>query len=204
MQKADALISELRESQRQTEHHMDQFGQRMDNFSQRMDQFSQRMDEINRRMDERNAEADKDRKDFNRRMAQISDSVGTLIEDLVYPNAERIFSQIFPNEPVLSISLRPKRRIAGESMEIDLVAAGDHSVMLVEARHRLNTEDARELQEKLPKFRRFFPDYANHNLALVLASIAIEESLRTFLTRQKIYGLAMGDETMELVNHAEF
>jgi hypothetical protein len=48
----------------------------------------------------------------------------------------------------------------------------------------------------------FYPNFAS--IILALASIAMEQSLRLFLTRQRIFGLAMGDETMELVNLGEF
>ena len=190
MQNTAAMLAEMREARRQADRRMEDSGRRMDEFGRRMDGYASR--------------AEQDRKDFNRRMAEISDSVGTIIEDLVYPNAERIFGQIFPDDAAVSIFPRAKRRRAGHSMEIDLVAAGERHIMLVEARHRLNTEDARELQAKLLPFPQFYPEYANHRVVLVLASIAIEESLRTFLSRQKIYGLALGDETMELVNHGQF
>src|SRR2546423_391455 len=41
-------------------------------------------------------EARKERISFNKRMAELSDSMGTLVEDMVVPNAERIASEIFP------------------------------------------------------------------------------------------------------------
>jgi hypothetical protein len=170
----------------------------------RMEEFSQRTDEFNRRMDEFNVRAERDRKLFNREMAQISASVGRLVEDLVIPNAERIAAQLFPDDPVSRILPRAKAYLEAESMEIDLIAPGKRNVMLIEARHRLDASDVREILDKLPQFPKFFPEYANHRIVVVAASIAMEDSLRKFLTRQKIYGLAMGDETMELVNFGEF
>jgi hypothetical protein len=38
----------------------------------------------------------------------------------------------------------------------------------------------------------------------VVASVTIEPSVITFLNRMKVYGVAMGDETMELVNLGQF
>jgi hypothetical protein len=46
------------------------------------------------------------------------------------------------------------------------------------------------------------PEYAGHRLVPVVASVTIDPSVITFLNRQKVYGVAMGDETMELVNSA--
>src|SRR5689334_6682874 len=46
-------------------------------------------------------QAEKERKDFNKRLAEISDSMGTLIEDMVAPNARRIAAEIFPSDRVM-------------------------------------------------------------------------------------------------------
>jgi hypothetical protein len=48
------------------------------------------------------------------------------------------------------------------------------------------------------------PEYAGHRLVPVVASVTIDPSVITFLNRQKVYGVAMGDETMELVNLGQF
>jgi ABC-type transporter Mla subunit MlaD len=222
-------IDEFSQRMDQFSRGMDEFSQRMDQFSQRMDQSSQRMDQFSQRMDEYNIRAEKDRaesaqkwqdwlrksdehdrridqerKEFNRKMAEISASVGRIVEDLVIPNAERVAREIFPSDPVLRVLPRAKAYLGGESMEIDLIAPGERNVILIEARHRLDASDVREMLDKLALFPKFFPEYARHRVILVAASLAIEESLRKFLTRQRVYGLAMGDETMELVNLGEF
>jgi hypothetical protein len=89
-------------------------------------------------------------------------------------------------------------------MEIDLLAAGQRNLILIESKSRLNVDDVRELINKLPLFPRFFPEYASHRIFPVAASLAIPDSVLTFMNRNKIYGLAMGDETMELVNFGKF
>jgi hypothetical protein len=38
----------------------------------------------------------------------------------------------------------------------------------------------------------------------VVASVTIDPSVIVFLNRQKFYGVALGDETMELVNLGQF
>jgi hypothetical protein len=154
--------------------------------------------------DLRRQQTEEDHIDFNKRMAEISEKRGRLVDDLIYPNAERIFSEIFPDDAATAISQWMVGYSNGESMGIDLIAASQTNVMLVEARRRLRPEDAPELREKVPQFTRFFPEFTNHQIVLVIASVVIHDSLRQFLTRQKIYGLAMGDETMEVVNRGEF
>src|ERR1051325_2328662 len=69
-------------------------------------------------------QAERERKDFNKRLAEISDSMGTLIEDMVAPSAFRLASAIFRDEEAQSTAIRVRRRQGGESMELDLLAIG--------------------------------------------------------------------------------
>jgi len=149
-------------------------------------------------------QAEKERRDFNRRMVELSDSMGTLVEDMVAPNADRLAAQIFGDDPVIDISQRVRRRRGGESMELDLLAAGSRNVMVVESKRRLRTEDPDSFLLKLQKLVDFFPEYAGYRIVPVMASVTIEPSMVSNLTRRKVYGIAFGDETMELVNLGQF
>jgi uncharacterized FlaG/YvyC family protein len=152
-------------------------------------------------------QAEKDRKDFNKRLAELSDSMGTLVEDMVAPNSRRIASEIFPSDPILRLAQRLRQVHPSDHsrmMEIDLLGAGQRHLMVVEAKRRLNPEKIREFLEKVNSIPEFMPEYAGHALVPVVASVTIEPSVITFLNRQKVYGVAMGDETMELVNLGQF
>lgn len=157
--------------------------------------------------DKERQQAEKDRKDFNKRLAELSDSMGTLVEDMVAPNARRIASEIFADDPIVRLAQRFRQvhpADAGRMMEIDLLAAGRDHLMIVEAKRRLNPDKIREFVEKVRSIPEFMPEYARHELVPVVASVTIEPSVIAFLNRQKVYGVAMGDETMELVNLGQF
>ncbi len=49
----------------------------------------------------------------------------------------------------------------------------------------------------------FFPEYAGRRLIPIFSALALAESDVRSLTREGIYALTMGDETMEIVNLAE-
>ena len=156
---------------------------------------------------EREAKRERERKKYNKQLAEMSDSMGTLIEDIVWPNATRVASELFGTDPVLSIGRRLVRRLptdAGRHMEIDILASGRQHVMVIEAKRKLDAEKVREFVERLSQLAEFFPETAGLRLMPVIASVTIEESVIAFLNRQKVYGLAMGDETMELVNRGQF
>lgn len=163
--------------------------------------------EMQRQADKERQQAEKDRRDFNKRLAEISDSMGTLVEDMVAPNARRIAGEIFPADPVVRLAQRVRQvhpSDPGRMIEIDLLAAGRQHLMVVEAKWRLNPDKIREFVEWVTEIPEFLPEYAAYTLVPVVASVTIEPSVIAFLNRQMVYGVAMGDETMELVNRGQF
>lgn len=152
-------------------------------------------------------QAEKDRKDFNRRLAKVSDSMGTLIEDMVAPNIARVAGQLFGDDEVVTIAQRVKRRHpaeTGRNMELDLLVSGKSHVLVAEAKTRVSAEKISDFVERLRELEEFFPEYAGRTLVPVMASVSIDPSAVTFLSRQKVYGLAFADETMEVVNLGQF
>jgi hypothetical protein len=151
--------------------------------------------------------AEKERKDFNKRLAELSQSMGTLIEDMVAPNARRIAEEIFPGDPVVMMGQRLRRvhpDDRGRMMEVDLLVAGRNHVMVVEAKRRIDPEKIRDFLERMSHLPEFFPEYSQHKLVPVMATVNVDPTVITYLNRQKVYGVAMGDETMELVNLGQF
>jgi hypothetical protein len=198
--RTDTLLLEMQRQADQDRERADQDRERADRDRERADQDREQA-EKDRRM------AEKDRQDFNKRLAELSDSMGTLVEDMVVPNARRIASEIFSSDPIQRLMQRlravhPTDR--GRMIELDLVVAGHEHLMIVEAKRRLNPEKAREFVEKVGSVPEFLPEYAGYKLVPVVASVTIEPSVIVFLNRQKVFGVAMGDETMELVNLGQF
>jgi hypothetical protein len=174
---------------------------------QQADKDRQNAERDRQQADKDRQDAERDRKDFNKRLAELSDSMGTLVEDMVAPNARRIAAEIFPADPVIRLAQRFRQVHPGDRsrmMEIDLLAAGGENLMVVEAKRRLNPDKIREFVEKVSAIPEFMPEYARHKLVPVVASVTIEPSVIAFLNRQRVYGVAMGDETMELVNLGQF
>jgi hypothetical protein len=201
-------IKEIRESNARTDAQLLKMQQQAEKDREQAEKDREQA-EKDREQAEKNREKDREesrleRISFNKRMAELSDSMGTLVEDMVVPNAERIASEIFPDDPVRDISPLARRRRGGESMELDLLAAGEHNLMVIESKRRLRPEDPDTFLARLKRIPEFFPEYARHRIVPVLASLRIEPSMVANLTSRKIYGLAFGDETMEVVNLGQF
>lgn len=151
--------------------------------------------------------AERDRKDFNKRLAEISDSMGTLIEDMVAPCGFKLAKAIFVTEEAQTSSIRVKRKHArnpGEMMELDLIAVGPTKVLVVEVKRRMDAAKAAEHRQKLARLPEFFPEFAGKTVCAAVASIYLEPTITPFLNREKIYGITMGDEVMEVVNLGQF
>ena len=56
----------------------------------------------------------------------------------------------------------------------------------------------------LKEFGEYFPQAIGKQLIPIFASLSLPDSIVNLLTKKRIYGLAMGEDTMELVNHGSF
>ncbi|MBX3745713.1 MAG: hypothetical protein KF833_10430 [Verrucomicrobiae bacterium] len=201
--RTDAILLEMQRQAEKDRQQADRDRQQADKDRQQADRDRQQADRDRQQADRDRQQAEKDRRDFNKRLAEASDSMGTLVEDMVAPNARRIASEIFPDDPVIRVAQRfrqthPADR--GRSIEIDLLAAGQRHLMIVEAKRRLGADKVREFLDAVRLIPEFLPEYAHHQLIPVVASVSIDPSIIPFLNRSRVYGVAMGDDTMQLVN----
>ena len=187
------------------------FGGRMDQFAARAEadrqQAEKSREDFNRRTDEWSRKAEQDRKDFHKQWAELSDNRGTLLEDMVAPCGFKLAEAIFGDQEAQTCGIRFKARHPanpGEMMEVDLLAVGPTKVLVGEVNRRIDAAKAQEFREKLQRLPEFFPSLAGKTLCAAVASVYLEPSVIAFLNRQKLYGIAMGDEVMEVVNLGQF
>ena len=150
---------------------------------------------------------EKERKEFNRQLAGISDRLGSLIEDMVAPNAPRIARTLFDGDEVLTSSIRVKRRHPsdpGLNIELDLLVVGRRHLLVGEAKSKVTVEKAVAFLEKMRSIPEYFPEFSGFTVLPLIASVGIESSLVAHLSRLHIYALAFGDETMEILNEGAF
>ncbi len=193
----DQMVAEIRASNARTDRQLLAMQQ----------QAEKRHEDFNQRLVDMNQQAEKDRKDFNKRLAEISDSMGTLIEDMVAPCGFQLAKAIFQDEEAETCSIRLRRKHPvhrGEMMELDLLAIGPTKVLVVEVKRRIDAGKVAEYRDKLKTLPGFFPELAGKTILPAVASVYLETSVITFLNREKVYGIAMGDEVMEVVNLNQF
>lgn len=155
------------------------------------------------------AEMRADRREMNKRWGEIANRLGTIVEDIVLPNIPRIAREHFGAGELEFIGARIRKRHPAEpdrTREFDVVAAWPGAVLLDETkggamRPEYLTSFAAFI--KSGDFFGFFPEYAGRRLIPIFSALALAESDVRYLTREGIYALTMGDETMEIVNLAE-
>src|SRR5206468_4588836 len=124
-------------------------------MQQQAEKDRQQAEKDRQRAEKDRQQAEKDRKDFNKRMAEISDSMGTLIEDMVAPCGFQLARAIFSSEEAETCAIRVKRKLPnapGEMMEIDLLAVSSSKVLIVEVKRRMDAAKALEYRQKVARF----------------------------------------------------
>ncbi|MBM3840814.1 MAG: cell envelope integrity protein TolA [Verrucomicrobia bacterium] len=152
-------------------------------------------------------QAEKERKEFNRQLAALSDRLGTLIEDMVAPNAPRVARTLFKGDEVIASAIRVKRQHPsepGRNIEIDLIVVGHRHLLICEAKSKVTVEKAAAFQDKIRSIPEFFPEFSSFKVLPLIASVTIEPTLVTHLSRLRIYALGFGEDTMEILNSDAF
>ena len=186
-------IAEVRASNAQTDPQLLEMQQQADKDREQIEKDRQR--------------GEKERKEFNRQLAGISDRLGSLIEDMVAPNAPRIARTLFNGDEVLTSSIRVKRRHPsdpGLNIELDLLVVGHRHLLVGEAKSKVTVEKAVAFLDKMRSIPEYFPEFSGFTVLPLIASVGIESSLVAHLSRLHIYALAFGDETMEILNEGAF
>ena len=143
-------------------------------------------------------------RDMNRKWGEISNKLGTMVEDLVAPSLPRIVEEKL-RETVLDLMPRRKRRLAdGRVREFDAVAVTASLVCLNSTKATLRSADVDRFVEDIAAFREFFPEYDDLPLVGILASLAVDDSVLSYAEQQGFFVLAVGDELMEIKNRPDF
>jgi hypothetical protein len=193
-------VAEIRASNARTD-------RRLLEMQQQADKDRQQVDKDRQQANKDRQQGEKGHKDFNKRMAELSDSMGMLIEDMVAPCGFQLSKVIFRDREAHSCGIRLRHKHPAnpsEMMELDLLATGPTKALVVEVKRRLDAAKVSEYLEKLKRLPEFFPELAGKTVLPAVASVYLEASVIAFLNRQKVYGIAMGDEVMGVVNLGQF
>jgi hypothetical protein len=180
------LISELRESGKETDRRM------------------QETDRLIRELRESSKETDRQIRSLERQMGRLGNRLGQFVQDMVEPAVVRLFQE--QGIPVHQVHPNVQARDdAGRvTMEIDLlVINGDHAIA-VECKSRLTSDDVDAHLERLGRFKAVFPEYADKLLHGAVAAMGAPEEVVRYAERQGLYVLVQADDDVVLRNQPGF
>lgn len=177
--------------------------------SAEMAEFKEEMREFKDEMRQFREDSKRENREFNRRLGDIANKHGRLIEDIVAPSICRIMklalgmdedASCYANERIKRESVIDERKIR----EFDVVAKCGEYVMVNETKSSLRAQDVTDLIETISVVREYFPEFQSLKIIGSIASVHVDESVVNFATRNGVLALAVGDELMDIRNPKEF
>ncbi len=180
----------LYNSQRQTEAELRLFKDEMGAFKDEMLVFKD--------------ESRRQQRQMNKKWGEISNKLGTLVEDLVAPSLPRVIEERL-NEHAYDLMVRLKRQLPdGRVKEFDALVITPECACLNSTKATLRIADIDSFVADIAAFRSFFPEHDALPLVGILASLAVEKSVLAYAEKQGFLVLAVGDELMEIKNRPDF
>ncbi len=140
---------------------------------------------------------------WNKRWGELADKMGTIPEDIVAPNIPRLAQLHFGCQELEDIMVRRKvknKKDPSKRREFDVIAVCHDKVIVNETKSTASVEYIDKFIEALGHIWDYFPEYHGKIIIPIFASLYLGEDIVNYLTKNKIYAMAMGDETMELLN----
>ena len=174
-------------------------------FERLMEQNAASLRNIEHAIEELKAEAARDRKAMNRRWGELANKMGTVVQDIVAPSLRRIARDELGCGDERSFSVTMSRVRSDDPhyrREFDALYVGTRAVLINETKSTALSEYASRFVEFLRsgEFALYFPEYRELPLVAVFSSLRLPEDVITYLTRNGIYAVSMGEETMQVRN----
>ncbi len=195
-------MSEFKDEMRVFKDEMGGFKDEMGGFKNEMSDFKTEMAEFKDWVKNEIEESRLDRKRMNKAWGDLANKLGTTVEDVVAPNIPRFARDEFgmgERTDLLIRARRMSRRGKPRECEYDVVCAAAGKVIIVEVKSTPTKAHIPEFLNSLKDFADFYPEYADSEQIPIFASWSLPAPIRKAIAAAGLYGIAMGDETMEIV-----
>ncbi len=195
---------EFKNEMRDFKDEMKDFKDEMLEFKNEMKDFKDEMKDFKDEMREFKNEVRREIKESNKQWGNLSNKLGTIVEDIIAPAIVPTLRKYFQCDPE-EVAIRIKKRKGNLKDEFDAIAVCENSVFLFEVKATPKAEYVMEFKDrKTERFRALFPEYRNKELILVFASLRLEDDILNLLTKYGIYGMAYREwEYMDILNFDE-
>ncbi|MCX7787907.1 MAG: hypothetical protein N2442_09445 [Spirochaetes bacterium] len=201
-------MREFKDEMKEFKDEMKEFKDEMKEFKDEMKEFKDEMkgfkDEIlgfkEEILDFKN-EIREENRQMNKRWGELSNKMGTIVEDLVYPSINPLLARYFNLEPI-DTAVRIRRKKGSLSGEFDALAICEDRVFIFEVKAGPRKEYIEEfVNRQIPLFRSLFPEHENKMVIPILAALRFEEPLVKECTSCGVYAMAYREwDYMDLLN----
>ena len=172
-------------------------------LAETQEQATQDRNEWHSRWNEFEKQATKEQSEWNKRWGELANRLGTIAEDIVAPNLPRIAHEQFGMDEIEDVMVRRTVRHKidrTKQHEFDVIVASADKVIINETKATPRLDYIDDFIQTLADVDGYFPEYKDRTIIPVFASLYLADHIIKYLTRRNIYAMAMGAETMTLVN----
>ena len=142
--------------------------------------------------------------EMNKRWRDLSNKMGTIVEDFVAPNIPVIAKNYFDCGDINHLMIRTYKRNRNKTKrrEFDVIAVCDNKIILNNTKSSPRVDHVDDFKKFLDsgEFFDYFPEYSELELIPVFSSLNLRADLVNYLTKKNIYALAMKGNSMDLLN----
>ncbi len=174
----------------------------MNDFKDEMRDFKDEMRDFKSMVEADIAESRADRKAMNKKWGELANKMGTVVEDIVAPCIGGVAREYFQVVEFDFFAIRLQKKNGSGTMrrEFDVVAESENHLFVVETKATPRTTDIQKFIDFVPEIPDWFPAARTKTIVPVLASLYLPPDMVQFLTRNRIFALAMKDDNMDLLN----
>ena len=163
----------------------------------------QREEEFRKYQEESEKKRKEEQKAFNKQMGELSNRLGTLAEDMVFPSLPRVIQEKFA---VTTIAFYENGRFQkdGRSKEFDAFAYSEDYVFLNYTVATLKNDKVDEMAKEIAEFRFFQPEHAEKKFIGILSALRIPDNVLHYAEKKGYLVLGLGEYLMEIKNQPNF
>ncbi|MEK7396048.1 MAG: hypothetical protein AAB116_03830 [Candidatus Poribacteria bacterium] len=199
----DSALIRFEDSKIDTDRALTRLERGLEDFKEEMNDFKDEMNAFKSRMEESHKEMKESHREMNRQWAALAKKMGTLDEDLVSPAVRPVISKYFGCDPTKR-AIRELRRIGADTFEVDVLATCDDKAFMIEVRATPKIDYVGEILDKVPLFKKYYPEHEDKKVIPIFASIVFPEHIIQYATRKGLYVMAYREwEYMDIINFDE-
>ena len=162
--------------------------------------------EFDERLKKSQKESEKNRRDFNKRLGQITGTWGKFVAEMVKPRIIKLFKD--KGIPIKTTLQNVVGLLGDENYyEIDLLLINSKIAVAVEIKSSLSVDDVKEHLERLEKIQKVQPERIDLSGATLMGAVAgmiVENDADKYAYKQGLYVLRQKGNLVEIMNDDKF